>query len=50
MKYVLYLYVSTFQSMCAVPNMGVFISVLMLCSPGILLRYFLNVVVVFILH
>ena len=49
MKYALYLYVSTLQSMCAVPSMGVFISFLMLCFPSMLLRYFLNVVI-FMLH
>jgi len=49
MKYVLYLYVDPFQSMCAVSSMGVFISFLMLCFPGMLLRYFLNDVV-FMLH
>ena len=49
MKYVLYLHVSTLQSMYAVASMDVFISFLMLCFPGMLLMYFLNVVV-FILH
>ena len=46
LKDVLHLYVSTFQSMCALPNMGVFNSSLILCCPGVLLMYILNVVVV----
>ena len=39
---VLYFYVSTFRSMCAVPNMAVFCSSFTSCFPGILLMYFLN--------
>jgi hypothetical protein len=35
-------YVSTFRSMCAVPNMAVFSSSLMSWFPGILLTNFLN--------
>ena len=38
----LYFYVSTFRSMCAVPNMAVFWSSLTSCFPGMLLTYFLN--------
>ena len=38
----LYFYISTFRSMCAVPNMAVFCSSLTSCFPGILLIYFLN--------
>jgi hypothetical protein len=38
----LYLYVSTFRSMCAVPNMAVFCSSLTSCFPGMVLTYFLN--------
>ena len=38
----LYFYISTFRSMCAVPNMGVFCSSLTSCFPGMLLTYFLN--------
>ena len=38
----LYFYISTFRSMCAVPNMAVFCSSLTSCFPGILLKYFLN--------
>ena len=38
----LYLYVSTFRSMCAVPNMAAFCSSLTSWFPGMLLTYFLN--------
>jgi len=38
----LYFYISTFWSMCAVPNVAVFCSSLTSCFPGILLTYFLN--------
>ena len=38
----LYLYISTFRSMCAVPNMAVFCSTLTSWFPGMLLMYFLN--------
>jgi len=38
----LYLYVTTFRSMCAVPNMAVFCSSLTSWFPGMLLTYFLN--------
>ena len=38
----LYLYISTFRSMCAVPNMAVFCSSLTSWFPGMLLTYFLN--------
>ena len=38
----LYFCVSTFRSMCAVPNMAVFCSFLTLCFPDMLLTYFLN--------
>ena len=37
----LYFYISTFRSMCAVPNMAVFCSSLTSCFPGMLLTYFL---------
>ena len=37
-----YFYISTFRSMCAVPNMAVFCSYLTSCFPGMLLTYFLN--------
>jgi len=38
----LYFYISTFRSMCAVPNMAVFWSSLTSCYPGMLLTYFMN--------
>ena len=38
----LYFYISTYRSMCAVPNMAVFCSSLTSCFPGMLLTYFLN--------
>ena len=38
----LYFYISTYRSVCAVPNMAVFWSSLTSCFPGMLLRYFLN--------
>ena len=38
----LYFYISTFRSVCAVPNMAVLCSSLISCFPGMLLRYFLN--------
>ena len=38
----LYFYISTFRSMCAVPSVAVFCSSLTSCFPGMLLTYFLN--------
>ena len=38
----LFFYVSTFRSMCAVPNMAVFCSTLTSWFPGMSLTYFLN--------
>ena len=38
----LHFYISTFRSVCAVPNMAVFCSSLTSCFPGMLLTYFLN--------
>ena len=38
----LFFYVSTFRSMCAVPNMAVFFSSLTSWFPGMSLTYFLN--------
>ena len=38
----LYFYISTSRSMCAVPNMAVFCSFLTSCFPGMLLTYFLS--------
>jgi hypothetical protein len=37
-----YFYISTFRSMCAVPNMAVFCSSLTSWFPGMLLTYFLD--------
>ena len=39
---VLYFYISTFRSMCAVPNMAVFCSSLSSCFSGVLRTYFLS--------
>ena len=39
----LYVYISTLRSICAVPNMAVFCSSLTSWFPGMLLTYFLNV-------
>ena len=41
-KYVLYFYISTFCSMCAVPNMVAFCSALISFFPSMLLRYCLS--------
>jgi len=38
----LYIYIRTLRSMCAVPNMAVFCSSLTSWFPGMLLTYFLN--------
>ena len=38
----LHFYISTFRSMCAVPNIAIFWSSLTSCFPGMLLTYFLN--------
>ena len=38
----LYFYISTVRSVCAVPNVAVFWSALTSCFPGMLLMYFLN--------
>jgi len=38
----LYFYISTFRSICAVHSMAVFCSSLTSCFPGMLLAYFLN--------
>jgi len=37
-----FFYISTFRSMCAVPNMAVFCSSLTSCFPGMLLMHFLS--------
>jgi len=36
---ILYPYISTSRSMCAVPNMAIFCSSLISCFPGMLLKY-----------
>ena len=38
----LYFYIGTFRSMCAVPSMAVFCTSLTSCFPGMSLTYFLN--------
>jgi len=38
----LYFYISTLRSMCAVPNIALFWSSLTSCSPSMFLAYFLN--------
>ena len=45
----LYFYTSTFRSMCAVPNMAGFCSSLTSWFPGMLLTYFLNVLLLLLL-
>ena len=45
----LYFYVSTFRSVCAVPNMAVFWSSLTSCFPGMLLTYFPNDFIIIII-
>ena len=38
----LHFYISTFRSMCDVPNMAVFCISLISCFPDMFVRYFLN--------
>jgi len=38
----LYVYISTLQSMCAVPSVVVSCTAFLSCFPGMLLRYFMN--------
>ena len=45
----LYFYISTFRSMCAVPNMAVFCNSLSSWFPGMLFTYFLNDFIVIII-
>ena len=42
----LYFYISTFQSMCAVPNMAVFCSSLTLWFPDMLLRFIIIIIII----
>ena len=44
----LYFYISTFRSMCAVPNMAVFCCSLTSWFPDMLLTYFLIIIIVII--
>ena len=41
----LYVYISTFRSMCAVPNMVVFCSSLSSCFPGMLLTFIVIIII-----
>ena len=41
----LYFYISTFRSMCAVPNMAVFCSSLTSCFPGMLLTFIIIIII-----
>ena len=45
----LYFYISTFQSMCAVPNMDVFCSSLTSCFPGMLLTFIIIIIIIIII-
>ena len=45
----LYFYISTFRSMCAVPNMAVFCSSFTSCFPGMLLMYFIIIIIIIII-
>ena len=42
----LYFYISTFRSMCAVPNMAVFWSSLTSCFPGMLLKFIIIIIII----
>ena len=42
----LHFYISTFRSMCAVPNMAVFCSSLNSCFPGILLTFIIIIIII----
>jgi len=45
----LFFYVSTFRSMCAVPSMAVFCSSLTSWFPGISLTYFIIIIIIIII-
>jgi len=45
----LYFYISTFRSVCAVPNMAVFWSSFISCFPGMLLTYFPIIIIIIII-
>jgi len=44
----LHFYISTFRSMCAVPNMAVFCSSLTSCFPGMLLTFIIVIIIIII--
>ena len=44
----LHFYISTFRSMCAVPNMTVFCSSLTSCFPGMLLMFIIIIIIIII--
>jgi len=44
----LYFYISTFRSMCAVPNMAVHCSSLISCFPGMLLIIIIIIIIIII--
>ena len=46
----LYLYISTFRSVCAVPNVAVFCNSLTSCFPGIILTYFIIIIIIIFIH
>jgi hypothetical protein len=46
---VLYIYISTFRSTCAVPNMAVFCSSLISFFPSSLLNYFIIIIIIIII-
>ena len=46
----LYFYISTFRNMCAVPNMAVFCSSLILWFPGMLCRVLLLLLLLFVMN
>ena len=46
----LYFYISTFRSMCAVPNIAVFWSSLTSCFPGTLLTFIIIIIIIKLLQ
>jgi hypothetical protein len=45
----MYFYISTYRSMCAVPNMAVFCSSLTSLFPGMVLTYFLIIIIIVVI-
>jgi len=45
----LYFYMSTFRSMCTVPNMAIFWSSLTSCFPGMLLKFIIIIIIIIII-